>query len=193
MRLDAHGQALWFSGRRLSDEALKWPKSCISRRNRAAQRLSVALKGAMGGLLCLLLGAAAAPCGRWGHTASYSAEAQGVYVFGGRQGQLLGDLQLYDLRTGRWRLLRPGPPRAAHAAAAVGRGLVVFGGLGQGRVLDDLQRYDGEVWWELRPKGVKPSGRYLHGAAWDGKGLYVFGGWGEREQQNDLHFYDEEA
>lgn len=141
----------------------------------------------MGGLLCLLLGAAASPCGRWLHSASYSEALQGVYVFGGLGSHgWLGDLHFYDLVTRSWRVLVPGPPRAAHGAAATREGLVVFGGLqGAGR-LDDLQLYDGEVWRELRPQGVRPSGRYLHGTAWNGKGLFVFGGWGERRGPGEL-------
>lgn len=93
------------------------------------------------------------------------------------------------------------PPslRNAHAAAAIGAGIYIFGGrsgidIGEGS-LNDLHRFDAEsaTWVEVRPasEAVPPKRSYHAMAAAQGR-LYVFGGCGEGStgRLNDLWEFD---
>eukprot|EP00736_Rhodelphis_marinus_P010833 Rmarinus@m.2643 len=100
-----------------------------------------------------------------------------LYIFGGRNSANLhgrNDLYALDTRTMRWRLIRENwtnepdwpPPRYAHAAAAIGTSIFMFGGY-HGAYLDDMWVFDttSEEWFVPTlddPEGVKPCARYGH-------------------------------
>lgn len=90
--------------------------------------------------------------------------------------------------TATWSALQPSgtlPPRRYHTAVRdpIQRGMLVFGGYGDGVVRNDLWclNLDGEpTWVELEAEGTPPSPRYGHAAAYDSfrKRMIVVGGFG---------------
>lgn len=153
------------------------------------------------------------PVARRDHSAVWSPEADGMYLFAGSNFHGIGhmnDLHFYDRQANAWQQLRPaggdgadGPsPREHHTAvwapstAQGGRdGMYVFGGFNGSHFLNDLHFYDRKAnqWHQLFAAGVAPSPRYQHSAAWESDGMYVFGGWGITGPTSDVHFYDRQA
>ncbi|KAG2454804.1 hypothetical protein HYH02_000636 [Chlamydomonas schloesseri] len=126
-----------------------------------------------------------------------------VYLFGGEHDPRVpvgNELYEYDMATGTWRVVEvkgeAPPPRVAHAAAAVGSTLYVFGGrdgrdVGEG-ASNQLHAFDTttSTWRLLAPAGSPPPQRSYHTMTSLGHKLYVFGGCGEKGRLNDLHQYD---
>ena len=88
----------------------------------------------------------------------------------------------YDPERDRWRRLRSAPtPRAAHAAAVIGRRLYLAGGSGPSRSLRSLEIYDFRSRrWRRGPGFPAPARNHLTGVASGGR-FYVLGG---RDREN---------
>ncbi|KAL4418744.1 hypothetical protein ABPG77_006417 [Micractinium sp. CCAP 211/92] len=143
---------------------------------------------------------------------SHSLTAVGdvLYVWGGEHAPRVpigSDMYAYDLRERAWRKLQTSgtPPclRNAHAAAAVGDHIYVFGGrsgidIGEGS-LKDLHRFDtaSRSWSEvqLAAGSPVPPARSYHAMAATGGKLYLFGGCGTGStgRLNDLWEFDPAA
>jgi N-acetylneuraminic acid mutarotase len=104
-----------------------------------------------------------------------------LYVHGGYRGDGLsvptGALLRYDPGTGRWRRLPAArTPRAAHAAAVVGRRLFVAGGSGESGSLRSLEVYDfARRRWSRAPSFPGPARNHTTGVASGGR-FYVLAG-----------------
>lgn len=145
------------------------------------------------------------PVARRYHSAVWSPEADGMYLFAGSNflngiGHM-NDLHFYDRQANRWQQLfpvgSPPSPREHHSAvwSSPADGMYVFGGFNGSNFLNDIHFYDRKAnqWHQLFADGVVPSPRYPHSAAWDSDGMYIFGGWGIAGPTNDVHFYDRQA
>lgn len=103
---------------------------------------------------------------------SFVSDHSRLYLFGGRDGETLGDLWMYDFRSNVWFDLTPenGPPaRFGHNAMwdwSSGR-VIVFGGQGSSGFFNDLWAFDPETnqWTELAQGTSSPAPRYGAGAA----------------------------
>ena len=91
------------------------------------------------------------------------------------------------------------PPRVAHAQAAVGSKIYIFGGrqgIGMSEApLADMYEFDVAVnrWSLVEAKGGSPpASRSFHRMVAVGKDLYVFGGCGTSGRLSDLHRFDTE-
>ncbi|KAG2440042.1 hypothetical protein HXX76_004157 [Chlamydomonas incerta] len=145
--------------------------------------------------------AGAVPIDRSSHSITVIGDK--VYLFGGEHDPRVpvgNELYEYDMATGTWRVVEAKgdapPPRVAHAAAAVGNMLYVFGGrngleMGEG-ASNQLHAFDTATatWRLLAPGGPTPAERSYHTMTSLGDKLYVFGGCGEKGRLNDLHQYD---
>ncbi|EFN59120.1 hypothetical protein CHLNCDRAFT_19060 [Chlorella variabilis] len=137
---------------------------------------------------------------------SITAVGDRLYLWGGESAPrvpISTDMHAYDMQAAQWSLVQaqgtPPSLRNAHAAAAIGAGIYIFGGrsgidIGEGS-LNDLHRFDAEsaTWVEVRPasEAVPPKRSYHAMAAAQGR-LYVFGGCGEGStgRLNDLWEFD---
>jgi non-specific serine/threonine protein kinase len=88
-----------------------------------------------------------------------------------------GALLRYDPRSNRWRSLPPAPtPRAAHAAAVIGRHMYVAGGADDTGSLRTLERYDfRRRRWSRGPSFPGPARNHTTGVA-AGGWFYVLAG-----------------
>jgi len=136
-----------------------------------------------------------------------SAIAGAAYLYGG-EGQarhaIDSTVHRLDMQSHSWEALAPAhapPPRVAHAQAAVGGKLLVFGGLiGDGRSSDEVSVHLNDCWsfdpksveWtKLEPaRGTPPCARSYHRAAAVGDTLFIFGGCGADGRLADLHAFD---
>eukprot|EP00960_Hanusia_phi_P057651 763623-Hanusia_phi.AAC.1 len=91
------------------------------------------------------------------------------------------------------------PPRVAHAQAAIGSKIYIFGGR-QGIGMDEAplaDMYEFDVvtnrWSRVEPQGGSPPpARSFHRMVAVGKDLFVFGGCGTAGRMSDLHRFDTE-
>merc|ERR1712228_1080539 len=86
----------------------------------------------------------------------------------------------------------PPSPRAAHAAAVVGKKMYVFGGNNFNKLFNDLYYLDTDnmKWSQVITTGTPPSGRANHSLTAIGdKYLIVFGG-NDGQPLNDIHIFD---
>ncbi|KAL4430939.1 hypothetical protein ABPG75_006195 [Micractinium tetrahymenae] len=140
---------------------------------------------------------------------SHSITAVGdvLYLWGGEHAPRVPigtDVHAYDLKERAWRKLKttgtPPSLRIAHAAAALGQHIYIFGGrsgidIGEGS-LSDLHRFDtaASAWSEvaLAPGSPAPPARSYHAMAAAGGKLYLFGGCGAGSagRLNDLWEFD---
>ena len=144
------------------------------------------------------------PLARSSH--SLTAIGRSLYCFGGEHAPRVpidATVHRYDLDAGEWEAL-PAPAgapcpsaRVAHAAAAVGDTLYVFGGregVNEQKALGDTWAFDtvARAWRQLACSGVCPPARSYHAAtalAGTTK-LFVFGGCGASGRLNDLWALD---
>ena len=83
--------------------------------------------------------------------------------------------------------------RSRHTATLIGSNLVVFGGVGGGRPLNDLfvlhtgSTGSGMFWNEPIANGVTPPARVGHASAIVGTKIVLFGGHDGKQCLNDLH------
>jgi N-acetylneuraminic acid mutarotase len=105
-----------------------------------------------------------------------------LYVHGGYEGaagltEPSAALLRYDPGTDRWRRLPDSPtPRAAHAAAVIGRRLFVAGGANDSGSLRSLEIYDfGRRRWSSGPSFPGPARNHTTGVASGGR-FYVLAG-----------------
>ncbi|KYQ93122.1 hypothetical protein DLAC_05747 [Tieghemostelium lacteum] len=71
-----------------------------------------------------------------------------------------------------------GKPRYAHSMVSLGKKLIIFGGRGEGKFLDDLCVYDtvNEEWMNVKTSGEQPPPRAFH-SAWCYLGkMYIYAG-----------------
>ncbi|PRW58177.1 nitrile-specifier 5-like [Chlorella sorokiniana] len=151
-----------------------------------------------------LPGAGDVPVARSSHT--ITAVGDTIYLFGGEHAPRVpigSDVHAYNLQERVWRKLQvhgtPPPLRNAHAAAAVGTELYIFGGrcgieIGEA-ALNDLYKLDTTTatWSIVEPVGeTRPPKRSYAAATSAGGKLYVFGGCGEGSsgRLNDLWQFD---
>ncbi|CAE7724006.1 Lztr1 [Symbiodinium sp. CCMP2592] len=127
-----------------------------------------------------------APPARSHHFAAWDGARQTLWMHGGYNDVLLGDLWTLtlDASTLSWApVLAGGGPtaRSGHAGVwdATGRALWLHGG-NDGVLQRDLWKYDsiGDT-WSLIAAHAGPSGRWSHVAAWDGTNqvIYIHGGY----------------
>lgn len=140
------------------------------------------------------------PVTRSSHDVSYINGI--VYVFGGEniaRTPIDSDLKCLNLETSTWSTIPcvNGPAcRVAHAQAAVGDQLYIFGGRQGIQVselpLNDLWRFDTicNSWTLITPFNDAPPARSFHKMIANGHSLYVFGGCAEVGRLNDLHEYN---
>eukprot|EP00434_Breviolum_minutum_P020958 symbB.v1.2.018488.t1/scaffold1477.1/size133841/2 len=145
-----------------------------------------------------------APRARNSHTSVWCDVADGMYVFGGYDSNLLNinDLHFFDRQANRWSQLSPSgtapAARKGHTSvwSDVADGMYVFGGVGR-NFLNDLHFFDRQAnrWSQLSPSGTAPAARGWHTSVWSdvADGMYVFGGWDGGKPLNDLHFYDRQT
>ena len=134
-----------------------------------------------------------------------------LYVFGGEHAARIPiDSDVYaidisqkgiDTSSVVWRKIKAGNtppvPRIAHAQAAIGNRIYIFGGR-QGiqmeeSPLNDLHYFDVEAkkWTEIRKvSGTPPSPRSFHQMVAVGTSLFVFGGCGNEGRLADLHEFN---
>lgn len=141
------------------------------------------------------------PVRRCLHHATYSADRQQMYLYGGCASGFgpcpLGDLWSYDLRTNRWTEIRgasPPPARERYGFGLRGNRLVVFGGGTQAGTAGDLWEYDlaSGTWRE----GTSPGGpRWRHqGTEAVEEGIvFFFGGEVRGQLSNELVQYRGDA
>ena len=84
--------------------------------------------------------------------------------------------------------------RSRHTATLVGRNLLIFGGVGGGRPLNDLfvlhtasGSLSGQFWTEPAANGVAPNQRIGHAAAIVDTKVFFFGGHDGKQCLNDVH------
>ena len=130
----------------------------------------------------------ASPSPRVGHTGIYDPVRQRMIVFGGNTGVRSNEVWALALSGGGgWTQLAPSgaapSPREAHAAIydPVGDRMIVFGGMDDGGVLNDLWSLSlaGTPQWQpLAPSGSPPSARSGASAVYDSQRqrMIVFGG-----------------
>lgn len=87
------------------------------------------------------------------------------------------------------------PSRVAHAQAAVGDTVYIFGGRAgitmQEQAMNDLWKFEGDEWTEVTTTGdAPPSKRSFHKMVANHGNLFVFGGCGEEGRLNDLYKLD---
>lgn len=147
------------------------------------------------------------PSGRAYHAAAWVPETESLWIHGGYDGSLCGDLWSFHLGSSSWQLLsQSGPaPRAEHVAAwetssdeaDLGR-LWVHGGFGEDAgALGDLWFYratrsdssSSRGWQLLEPSGPR---RYQHVALFDvaNRSFWVHGGRLEMQDQGDTWRFD---
>ncbi|OHT00641.1 hypothetical protein TRFO_32668 [Tritrichomonas foetus] len=127
-----------------------------------------------------------APEGRY--DCSMSVYDVSLVVFGGvnHNHKIFNDLLIFDIPSSTWSIIQSdeGPtPRFAHAAAALGTQLWLYGGKGPNGYLNDLYCYDflSNAWWKLPDTPNHPEPRAWASAFWilEGKADYkfaIFGG-----------------
>ncbi|KAM8834418.1 uncharacterized protein ACB058_017994 [Synchiropus picturatus] len=137
-----------------------------------------------------------------GHSATFDAESQAVYVYGGlREGQRYSELFVLDTLTWRWRLVSAKgniPTLAYHSAVFYKRELFVFGGVRPGPSSADkscsnslyIFSPDDQLWYQPIVEGDKPTPRFGHSATLLSKKLLIFGGRKTATYLNDLHILD---
>ena len=135
-----------------------------------------------------------------------------LYVFGGETTAKVpveSDVYLIDISnqnfedgSALWRKIeaeKNSPiPRVAHAQAAIGNRIYVFGGQSKGSIrvqstLNDLHYFDvkTETWTEVCANGNHvPSPRSFHQMVSVGSSLFVFGGCGNTGRLSDLHEFN---
>ena len=148
------------------------------------------------------------PIERSSHGASIIHDT--LYVFGGENtARIPIDSSMYSINispeeltkaTPTWRKIEAtdnGPiPRIAHAQAAIGDKIYIFGGR-QGITMDesplnDLHYFDvkKETWNQVKVQGETPSPRSFHQMVSISSSLFVFGGCGNDGRLSDLHEFD---
>jgi N-acetylneuraminic acid mutarotase len=149
---------------------------------------------------------AALPLARSSH--SLTALGRSLLLFGGEHAPRVPiedgpAVHCYELDAAepRWRELHPSDgaaprpcARVAHAAAAVGDALYVFGGrkgVDEKTPMGDLWAFDtrARAWRQLEHADGPPARSY-HAAAALGASLYIFGGCGTAGRLSDLWRYD---
>ncbi|KAK0058419.1 hypothetical protein Bpfe_012061 [Biomphalaria pfeifferi] len=154
------------------------------------------------------------PGGRSGSTIWVHSEA--VYMFGGNGfsdistgvPRALNDFWLYDIATGKFKLLHPGSftanatdsemieiPESRHHAASCSYNetLFMFGGFGKGgKSLSDSWTFDlkHNKWTKLLNMSSAPSSRGHSGVWCYNFSLYLFGGIGDKIIYNDLWVFN---
>ncbi|GIL88835.1 hypothetical protein Vretifemale_16766 [Volvox reticuliferus] len=145
--------------------------------------------------------AGALPVERSSH--SITVVGNRILLFGGEHDPRVpvgSELYEYSFADGTWRVVdakgEPPTPRVAHASAANGNTLYVFGGrsglaMGEG-ASNDLYLFnaDTSTWARLDAQGAIPPKRSYHTMTAVDNKLYVFGGCGEQGRLNDLYEYD---
>ncbi|GIL65022.1 hypothetical protein Vafri_18872 [Volvox africanus] len=126
-----------------------------------------------------------------------------ILLFGGEHDPRVpvgSELYEYSFPDGTWCVVdakgEPPTPRVAHASAAVGNKLYIFGGrsglaMGEG-ASNDLYVFDPDTctWARLNGQGDIPPKRSYHTMTAVANKLFVFGGCGEEGRLNDLYEYD---
>eukprot|EP01126_Amoeba_proteus_P013943 TRINITY_DN16007_c0_g1_i3.p1 TRINITY_DN16007_c0_g1~~TRINITY_DN16007_c0_g1_i3.p1 ORF type:complete len:336 (-),score=50.79 TRINITY_DN16007_c0_g1_i3:12-959(-) len=124
-----------------------------------------------------------------------------IYVYGGElqpRVPIGNDFHVYNLKDDQWQSVETSgwsipKVRVAHAAAAIGDEIFIFGGRSAEKAeLSDLWKWNTQTkqWTELSPSGIIPPGRSYHGAVAIGNYFYVFGGCSSAGRQNDIWRYD---
>lgn len=144
------------------------------------------------------------PCVRSSHGISVIQNGARLVVYGGEhvaRTPIENEQALWfcDLDgEAQWKCVTPTgslpPPRVAHAQAAVGDTVYIFGGRAgitmQEQAMDDVWKLEGETWSEVKTTGDIPCKRSFHRMVSDGTNLYVFGGCGEAGRLADLYSLD---
>lgn len=140
-----------------------------------------------------------APAARYRHSAVWSSEVDGMYVF---LGTGASDLQFYNRGANTWQLVSPSgaAPSVNNAVwSSQMDGMLIFGGKALDTCCDNnLYYYSrlGNSWSQLHPTGTKPIARYGHSVVWSpsADGMYVFGGLDNLgTRYDDLHFFDRQG
>lgn len=129
-----------------------------------------------------------------------------LYIFGGFSRDLFGDMRVYELNTGQWRIIVPQHQKApearfCHTMLQYGRKLIVFGGAGSylqsikmRLSYNDVSIFDtdNEVW--LNPPLIEgaPNKRTSHSANIFGGLMLVHGGYNteQKKMQDDFALFD---
>ena len=118
-----------------------------------------------------------------------------IIVFGGRFGNCLNDVWVYDLEKNSWELMKPSgnlpSKRFGHSAQLINGKMVIFGGFSDDTVykkdcfLNDVWVYDLDTnSWEQKDSGSTP--RDCHTTVSLNNKMYVFGGDNGSSFLNDL-------
>lgn len=125
-------------------------------------------------------------------------EGEQLFVFGASDSGSFADFHVLDLESLTWSMVTAGgsapTARARHTATLVGRNLVLFGGVGGGRPLNDvfvMHTAGGNLrevsWTEPPTNGLMPNARVGHATALVGCRMVVFGGHDGQMCMNDVH------
>jgi hypothetical protein len=137
------------------------------------------------------------PCTRSSHGLSIVGEK--LVLYGGEHVARtpLEDFQaLWIASEEEWRCIIPElkpPPRVAHAQAAVGDLVYIFGGRAgitmEEKPMNDLWKFDvkSESWTKVETLGTPPSPRSFHRMVSCSGSLYIFGGCGAEGRMADLY------
>lgn len=120
-----------------------------------------------------------------------------IYIYGGYDEKILGDLFIYDTITDKWEnILEKGPvKRSGHTSTTYKNFMVVFAGEGVYKnryiSLNDLWLFDytTNLWSQVQNEGLKkvPIERFFHSATIFEEKLVIFGGYDGLNAYNDLH------
>jgi len=135
-----------------------------------------------------------APSARRGHTMIYHEKRQEILLFGGRDqsGHDLNDLWSWNSQTSRWSQIATAISPSARSGHAMtydqaNDTLVLFGGLNDDNVLNDMWTWDGTTWTEISAQDIAPPARYDHTMAYHSQKqqIIVFGGANAEDYLND--------
>lgn len=119
-------------------------------------------------------------------------------MFGASDSGTFADFHVLDIDSLTWRIITAGgaapTARARHTATLVGKNLIIFGGVGGGRPLNDLfvmHTAGGDLretsWTEPPANGLTPNARVGHATALVGSKMFIFGGHDGQTCMNDVH------
>ncbi|XP_069481769.1 kelch domain-containing protein 3-like [Ambystoma mexicanum] len=126
------------------------------------------------------------PCAREGH--ALCVVKRNMFLFGGRGSTdseaCLPGMYCFDLGSLTWQKLSTSgiaPRTLKHSAAVVGEFIFVFGGIQDGKVVDDLYMFNtvSHNWIPVKTTGSSPGARYGHAVSVVGEQMYLYGGCSE--------------
>ncbi|KAM7166653.1 kelch domain-containing protein 3-like isoform 2-T2 [Macrochelys suwanniensis] len=138
------------------------------------------------------------PCAREGHTLCVVRGK--IYLFGGCSTQdakeCLPGVYSFDLSSLTWQKLKTNgiaPQTLRHSSAVIGENIYVYGGVRNGKAVDDLYMFStvSLSWTPVKTTGSAPGARSGHAFATIGQVIYMFGGCsGENIYCTDVHALD---